>query len=272
MGNFMKVMYRQFYIWTFIVFLVFSCQDNTNKINNIQPKQLVDSTNQVDSVKKKCSVPELISYKQSECKTNCELRGRIIQSRIFHDTLLLKVATVLDCGVNYTIEIETSNEGSLNIKPINNTGSNLDCYCLYIFEIRIKNILTIPKKIFINGTPVEDIHKFIIDGIVDPIEEMPTFPGGDEAYKEFFKKNLIYPVTSFKSKTEGTVYVSCIIDEFGKIHKNKILRGINHELDSEACRLISIMPLWTPVKDKNNKNEVSKITLPIKFSLMETNK
>lgn len=262
----MKKTNRQFYIFTIIVFFAYSCQDNTAKLNNIQPEQFVEPSSHIDSVKHKYSVPLLISSKQSECKTDCELRGRVIKNHMLHDTLFLKFSTVLDCGVNYSIEIEATTKESLNIKAVNKTSFSQDCYCLYIFELYIANIESKPKKILINGTPIEDICKINDNVIIDPIETQPQFPGGEVALFKFLRENIIYPQSAIDDGIKGTVYVSFVVEKNGSLSEIKIIRGIHPDFDEEVIRVVKLFPKWIPGKQKGKVVRVQ-FNLPVKFIL-----
>ena len=109
----------------------------------------------------------------------------------------------------------------------------------------------------------EDEH---ISEIFLVVEQMPEFPGGDLAMKEYLRKNLVYPETAKRQQIEGTVYVSFTIGKDGSIKNIKILRGLDSACDAEVLRLIKQMPKWTPGKQRGKPVE-TQMTIPIKFSL-----
>lgn len=109
--------------------------------------------------------------------------------------------------------------------------------------------------------------------VVKPAEEanfvtwapvMPLFPGGDDARKKFFSKNMTYPRIPLENGIEGTVIVNFIVGKNGEINDIKIVKSINKELDKEAIRVISLMPNWAPGMNNGKPVKVS-FNLPVKF-------
>jgi TonB family protein len=93
-------------------------------------------------------------------------------------------------------------------------------------------------------------------------DTMAEFPGGNTALYKFLNKNLQYPST-IKCVT-GTVFLSFVVNEDGKLSDIKVLRGVNKELDEEAIRIIKLMPDWLPAI-RNGKAYYERYNLPIKF-------
>jgi len=98
------------------------------------------------------------------------------------------------------------------------------------------------------------------------VEEMPEFPGGDDARVKFLLENIKYPQKERINKTEGLVIVSFIVEKDGSITNVKVLKSISPPLDAEAIRVIKSMPDWTPGKQKGKPVRVQ-INMPIRFSL-----
>lgn len=76
------------------------------------------------------------------------------------------------------------------------------------------------------------------NGIVNPIDIEPKFPGGDLALYAFIKMNLEYP----QDCVQGIVYVKFLITECGEIDSIHVIRGINEEMDRAAINVIRAMP------------------------------
>lgn len=98
------------------------------------------------------------------------------------------------------------------------------------------------------------------------VEEMPGFPGGDEARLKFLQDNIQYPQVAKESGISGTVYVSFVVDSKGRVTDVKVLRGIGGGCDEEAVRVIKIMPHWNPGKQAGKPVRVQ-FTMPIRFTL-----
>jgi len=80
------------------------------------------------------------------------------------------------------------------------------------------------------------------------VEEMPSFPGGDQERQKFLSGNIVYPQQAAEIGIQGTVYVQFIVNSKGNITDVKILRGIGGGCDEEAIRVIKMMPQWYPGK------------------------
>lgn len=98
------------------------------------------------------------------------------------------------------------------------------------------------------------------------VEQMPVFPGGEEALREFIANNLVYPAEAAKQKIEGRVFVTFIVSKTGQVKETKIARGVNHLLDEAAMEVVRKMPQWTPGTQKGEAVDVH-YTIPIQFSL-----
>jgi len=113
------------------------------------------------------------------------------------------------------------------------------------------------------ATPVDDVFTVV--------ENMPQYPGGENARIEYMAKNLKYPESAIKNKLEGTVYISFIIEKDGAVNEVTLMKGIGGECDAEALRIIKNMPHWIPGTQRGQAVRV-KFTLPIKFKLSDNGK
>ncbi len=98
------------------------------------------------------------------------------------------------------------------------------------------------------------------------VEEMPEFPGGEEALRKFIATSVKYPVIAQENGIQGRVYVSFVVNTKGKVIDVKIARGVDPNLDKEAIRVVNSMPAWKPGKQRGKSVKVS-YTVPINFVL-----
>ena len=98
------------------------------------------------------------------------------------------------------------------------------------------------------------------------VEEMPQFPGGDEALLSFIAKNIKYPKAAQRMGIEGRVTLSFIIDEKGAITNIKVLRGVGAGCDEEAIRVLKLLPNYSPGKQRGVPVKVQ-MQLPVNFVL-----
>ncbi|MFZ4457063.1 MAG: TonB family protein [Bacteroidales bacterium] len=104
------------------------------------------------------------------------------------------------------------------------------------------------------------------DEIVDCVESMPEYKGGDKALMKYLKDSLIYPKIALENRIRGRVIVRFLVDEKGQTSQISVLRGIGSGCDEEAIRLIQKMPLWIPAK-QGGRSVAIWYTLPIMFTL-----
>lgn len=133
-----------------------------------------------------------------------------------------------------------------------------------------ENDVALPASAFIGEPPVVTVpaegHIAGEHEIFVVVEEMPSFPGGDQALLHFLSKNLHYPSLALESRIQGLVVVQFIIDEKGQISAPSILRGIGGGCDEEAIRVVQLMPAWKPGKQRNRPVKV-RYNLPVRFQL-----
>lgn len=98
------------------------------------------------------------------------------------------------------------------------------------------------------------------------VEEMPAFPGGDEAMFKFIATKVKYPEEAAENGIEGAVYVTFVVERDGRISEVKVLRGIGAGCDEEAVRVVKSMPNWTPGKQNGQLVRVRR-SLPFRFKL-----
>ncbi len=98
------------------------------------------------------------------------------------------------------------------------------------------------------------------------VEQMPTYPGGEEALEAFLKEHIQYPEEGIAQKVEGIVYVIFIVEKDGSITQVEALEGIGDAFEKEAERVVRLMPKWNPGKEKGEKIRVL-FNLPIEFKL-----
>ncbi|WP_400077847.1 energy transducer TonB [Winogradskyella sp. R77965] len=110
------------------------------------------------------------------------------------------------------------------------------------------------------------------------IEKVPQFPGckgnNDELracfqkkMQEHLQKNFRYPNAAAELNIQGRVFVFFLIDKNGKVTKIKT-RGPDQLLETEAERIISLLPKMIPGKQRNKSVGVP-YSIPINFKLRD---
>lgn len=110
--------------------------------------------------------------------------------------------------------------------------------------------------------PVEEVDQVFLS-----VEEMPEFPGGEEAMVKFIGNNTRYPAIARENSVTGTVYVDFVVNKEGQVTNVKVRRGIGAGCDEEAVRVIKSMPAFKPGRQNGRPQQVQ-FTVPIRFNLM----
>lgn len=98
------------------------------------------------------------------------------------------------------------------------------------------------------------------------VEQMPSFPGGQEAMYMYIYQELEYPAEAKENGISGQVIIQFVVSKEGEIQKAKVVRGIGGGCNEEALRIVNSMPKWNPAMH-NGRTVAVTFTLPIKFSL-----
>jgi protein TonB len=124
-----------------------------------------------------------------------------------------------------------------------------------------KTMVTMPQGS--NGLMVKDK-----EGVYNNAEVMPQFPGGNGALSSYVSDHVQYSQSAIDANTEGTVKVSFVVDEKGKVMDAHVVGGqkIGNGLEEEAVKAVSSMPSWEPGKVKGKKVK-TRLELPISFQL-----
>lgn len=96
------------------------------------------------------------------------------------------------------------------------------------------------------------------------VTEMPRFQGD---LNKWILDHLHYPVNAKENDYEGRVQLLFEIRDDGSVHVLSVQKSSGYqELDDEAKRMITSMPLWRPAK-LNGKPIGYTMTLPVIFRL-----
>ena len=98
------------------------------------------------------------------------------------------------------------------------------------------------------------------------VEQMPTYPGGEEKMYKFICKHLKYPEKARRKKIEGRVLIKFMVNEEGLIDDITILKDIGYGCGDAAADVISQMPTWNAGR-QNGKPVKVYYTIPFRFSL-----
>jgi TonB family protein len=102
------------------------------------------------------------------------------------------------------------------------------------------------------------------------VEEMPMFPGGDEALLKYIAENTHYPEEAKDNGIEGRVIARFAVEADGIVDRISVLKGVGPDLDAEAVRVVSTLPKFQPGKQGGMEVPVWYM-VPITFALSKEN-
>ncbi len=104
------------------------------------------------------------------------------------------------------------------------------------------------------------------DTIWTEVDQMPVFPGGDEALLKYIAENVKYPDAAKKDGTQGRVIVRFLISSRGNVTNCEIIKSVSKEIDAESLRVVQSLPDFEPGK-VDGKVVAVWYMVPITFAL-----
>ncbi len=126
-------------------------------------------------------------------------------------------------------------------------------------EIKFIQWDDVPKKLDI--PPIDSGSKSTSENFFTVVQQMPELTNKKEFYSSYK-----YPRDCRLAGIEGTVYVSFIVNETGKISNAKVIKGIGGGCDEYALNYIIKNAEFSPGRQRGKAVSV-KFTLPITFNL-----
>lgn len=112
-----------------------------------------------------------------------------------------------------------------------------------------------------------EINKEELDALDQKVvEQLPEFPGGPVAMMKWLTKNLRYPSNARARKVQGRVVTQFIVNADGTLSDLKVVESAEPSLDSEALRVLRMMPAWK-AGQVDNKPCRTMVCIPIVFKL-----
>ena len=123
----------------------------------------------------------------------------------------------------------------------------------------------------IDGQDIADFKDFVAPEVEEEevyiiVEQMPGFPGGEEALMKYISDHVEYPAMAVERGIEGRVTVRFVVDKDGYVRDVTVIRGVHELLDREAVRVIQSLPRWNPGK-QNGVAVAVYYNVPVNFTL-----
>jgi protein TonB len=98
------------------------------------------------------------------------------------------------------------------------------------------------------------------------VEEMPMYPGGDEALLKYIAENVKYPEAAKNQKNQGRVIVRFCVTAKGGVDLISVLKSVAPDLDAEAIRVVQTLKDFKPGR-QGGKDVPVWYMVPITFAL-----
>lgn len=234
--------------------------------------------NQLKAIRKQIADANEIEYQPTECthdgpcsgtcpKCESEMRyiEREIQQRI---SLGKKVAIVgLATGLSSAFAVDASAQ-CVKKDTVDNQSITENQRALeneLVGKVELEGEMPSTEYVYINVDYPDDEE----DRVYIVSEQMPQFPGGEDAMRKYLVENIKYPAVAGELGV-GRVFVSFVIDKDGSVTDAKVVRGVDPLLDKEALRVVNAMPKWNPGIQYGKAVKVQ-YTVPINFSPITPN-
>jgi TonB family protein len=113
----------------------------------------------------------------------------------------------------------------------------------------------------------------VTDEVLVFVEQRPLFPGNETALIRYLEDSIRYPVSMPLELTKSSAVVRFVVEKDGKITNIEVVRPISNcaECNTEAIRLATAMPAWTPGMQDGRAVRVRQ-TIPVSFIKKEKEK
>lgn len=177
-----------------------------------------------------------------------------------------------------TLMITTGSDGRFELRNVSTDALLILTHKGYLYQT-IKPQFDKEMQVKMSPVPVNDNRASVkqvsdrrpgdgkeIKEIFVVVEEMPRFPGGDQALFNHVYENVKYPPEAKAQGIQGSVILRFVITAEGKVADVTIVRGVHPLLDEEAVRVMNTVPDWTPGRQGGRPVDVW-YSVPINFAL-----
>lgn len=245
-------------------------KDAIKKWNGAKECSNLPATNDLDTWISKAET-------QQKCKNSREVAEKAYKSKDYDTAINLWKDVISKCGdITNTTDLQTriseanqakecgkwKEEGHTSFdKKQNEAARSLwtkAFNCPNISETEKKELEVLIKKTL----SVDTIYQF------NQVDKKPQFDDAiifKKSVSNWIESNIRHPNLESEEETGGIVDVGFVINTDGTISDAKIIKGLNAACDSEAIRLIRIMPKWDKAGFQNKKAVKVQHELGIEF-------
>jgi periplasmic protein TonB len=127
------------------------------------------------------------------------------------------------------------------------------------FDIKTAKILDEDSNVVPPEPNIQHDENYIYNAA--ELEQLPTFPGGLQAFYKIFAADFKMPAD--KPDLTGRIFVTFVVEKDGMLSDIKILRDLGYGTGAEAVRVIKKLPKWIPGY-QNGKAVRCQYSIPIR--------
>ena len=118
----------------------------------------------------------------------------------------------------------------------------------------------------LEGEGTKVVEEVVEQKVYQYVEQMPVFPGGQEALLAAIQKGATYPALALRNQIEGKVFISFVVGPDGAVTDVKVQKGIGGGCDESAVASVKKLPKFSPGKQNGRAVSVS-YTVPVTFAI-----
>lgn len=106
-----------------------------------------------------------------------------------------------------------------------------------------------------HGKDIADLKEVITSQVEETkvynvVEQMPTFPGGEDALLRYISEHIKYPSVALEQGIQGTVMLRFVVTGTGEVGEVQVIKGLDPYCDREAKRVVASLPKFIPGKQQ----------------------
>ena len=184
------------------------------------------------------------------------IQGRTICQFVVNKSGSLSDIKILKSSGNNELDEEAVNVIASMPKWIPGRSAGEIVWVKYTIPVTFKIAAQVPTNDSLVISTDTTIHAIV--------NQMPEFPGGQQALFDYLANNIRYPDKA--NGAQGRVIITFVVEQDGSISNVVIAKSSGNKwLDQEGIRLIKSMPKWKPGVLKGEIVRV-KYSVPITFS------
>ena len=184
------------------------------------------------------------------------IQGRTICQFVVNKSGSLSDIKILKSSGNNELDEEAVNVIASMPKWIPGRSAGEIVWVKYTIPVTFKIAAQVPTNDSLVISTDTTIHAIV--------NQMPEFPGGQQALFDYLANNIRYPNKA--NGAQGRVIITFVVEQDGSISNVEIAKSAGNKwLDQEGIQLIKSMPKWKPGVLKGKVVRV-KYSVPITFS------